>query len=115
MLPILTKGLFMKIADVCKNYFNGCQEISNFKNNDTKVNALAFLKILSYFTVIIPLIFTFVYAAASLYGRVSTTDRLSHQDQNIDHLAKKTLNLDEIDLSKITPIEDTLPHSNIIQ
>ncbi len=61
----------MKILDISKKYFNGFQEISGFKRNDSTKNALATFKILSYFTVVIPLSFAIAYGAASLSGRVS--------------------------------------------
>lgn len=81
----------MKISDVCKSYFSGFQEASNFKKNDSKTNALALLKILSYFTVVIPLGFAAVYGAASLCGRVSKKQDLSSNDKSVNDQAKKTI------------------------
>lgn len=81
----------MKVSNVCKSYFSGFQEISNFKKNDNKTNALALLKILSYFTVVIPLVFAAVYGAASLCGRVSKKYDLSSHDKNINDQAKKII------------------------
>lgn len=76
----------MKTSDLCKNYFNGFQEIFSFKNNDAKTNILAALKIFSYFTIVIPLGFA---AAASLIGRISKRTHLSPQDQNANVQVKK--------------------------
>lgn len=101
----------MKITDFCKSYFNGFQDVSNYKKNDSKTNVLAALKILSYFTVIIPLGFAAVYGAASLYGRVSKKEPLSSQDKNVNNQAKKTLAIDtskvnsQIDLLKLQKIK----------
>ena len=49
------------------------------------------LKILSYFTVVIPLGFAAVYGAAYLYGRVSKKEPLSSQDKSVNNQAKKTI------------------------
>ena len=81
----------MKLSDVCKNYFSGFQEVSNFGKNDKKTNVLAVLKILSYFTVVIPLGFAAVYGAASLCGRVSKKQHLSSQDKSMNDQAKKNI------------------------
>lgn len=81
----------MKVLDVCKNYFNGFQEVSNFRNNDSTTNVLAALKTLSYFTVVIPLGFAIAYGAASLYGRVSKKQNLSSHDKSVNNKAKTTL------------------------
>ncbi len=87
----------MKVADFCKSYFNGFQDISNYQKNDIKTNVLAAVKILSYFTVVIPLGFAAVYGAASLYGRVTKKEGLSSQDKSVNDQAKTTL------LKKDTP------------
>lgn len=84
----------MEVTDFCKSYFNGFQEASNYKKNDTKTNVLAALKILSYFTVLILLGVAAVYGAASLYGRVSKKEPLSSQDKSVNNQAKKTLIID---------------------
>lgn len=78
----------MKISDICKSYFSGFQEIYNLRQNDKTINALALLKILSYFTVVIPLGFAAVYGAASLYGRVSKKQDLSSHDKSINDKAR---------------------------
>ncbi|MBS0629399.1 MAG: hypothetical protein JSS30_04140 [Verrucomicrobia bacterium] len=60
----------MKISSYCSNYFSGFGEIYNYHKNTYSINFLAMLKILSYFTVIIPLTVGTVYGI-SLCGRVS--------------------------------------------
>lgn len=56
-----------------------------------KTNAIAVLKILSYFTFVIPLFFAAVYGAASLCGRVSKKQHLSPQDKGVHDQAMKTI------------------------
>lgn len=67
----------MKVSEVCRNYFNGFHEISNYKNNTFKVNAIAVLKIVSYGTLLIPAGVGFLYIAVSLYERVTTNRTVS--------------------------------------
>lgn len=81
----------MKILEVCTNYFYGFQNIAQFKQNDAKTNALAMLKIVSYFTVVIPLCFVALFTAASLCGRAYKMESLSPQDLNISSQAGKTI------------------------
>ncbi len=78
----------MRVTDFCKNYFNGFQDVSNYKKNDTKTNILAALKILSYFTGVIPLGLSAVYGVASLYDRVSKKVFLTSQDKSVKELSK---------------------------
>jgi hypothetical protein len=94
----------MKVVDVCKNYFNGFQEVSDFRKNDSTKNILAALKVLSYFTVLIPVGFAIAYGAASLYGRVSKKQDLSHHDQSIHDKAKTTI-LKKDNITDSTPID----------
>lgn len=71
----------MTVSRICKNYFCGFHELCNLTTNDKKTNALALLKIISYATFVIPLIFAAVYGAASFCGRVSKKDDLSSDDK----------------------------------
>ena len=89
-------GFITKAADFCESYFNGFKDISNCEKNDAKANVLAVVKILSYFTVVIPLGFAAVYGAASLYGRVSKKESLSPQDKNVHDQAMKQLNSNKV-------------------
>lgn len=84
----------MKFLNVCSNYFNAFQEISHFKENDIKTNALAILKILSYFSVVIPLGFAAAYGTASLYGRVCKIQNrdFDQSSEKSNEMAKETLN-----------------------
>lgn len=101
----------MRVSEFCKIYFNGFQDVSNCGRNNAKTNVLALLKILSYFTVVIPLGIAVVYGAASLYGRVSKKEPLSSQDKSVNEQAKKTLIKDtakvnsQIDLLKLPKVE----------
>lgn len=78
----------MNIVNACKKYFYGFNEISNIKKNDSRTNGLALLKILSYFTIIIPLAFATLYGAASLCGRVCKKQQISSLDKKVDLQAK---------------------------
>lgn len=101
----------MKLIDFYENYFYGFQDISNYQKNDVKTNVLAVVKILSYFTVVIPLGFATLYGAASLYGRISKKEPLSPQDKSVNNQAKKTSLIDaskvnsQIDLLKLPKTE----------
>lgn len=70
----------MKLSNLCKNYFNGFQQISNFKKNTKGESCLAALKILSYFTLVIP---AAVFGIGCLCGRIKKTSTTSKQDQKV--------------------------------
>lgn len=76
----------MTISQICENYFNGFYDVT--KADDCNTNVLGGLKILSYFTVIIPLIFGAIYAT-SLCGRVSQPESLSATAQRTKDLGTK--------------------------
>ena len=79
----------MRISEFCVNYFSGFHLLSNYKNNNSKINSLAILKILSYFTVVMPLGFAIVYAA-SLCGRVIKKNIFSSLDKKVQDVATQT-------------------------
>ncbi len=81
----------MILSNIYSVYFSGFQEIANFQKNDNTTNALAALKILSYFTVVIPLALAALHAASSLFGRVSIPEYLSDADRFARNLAKAAL------------------------
>lgn len=61
----------MNVLDVCKNYFN---VVDDFSSNDYTQNVLGVVKVISYATLVFPLIFGALYCVASeftLCGRVS--------------------------------------------
>lgn len=101
----------MDIRKLYNSYLNGFQEIANYKINDFKTNLVGMLKIVSYFTVVIPLSFAALYGAASLFGRVSKKESLSPQDKNVDGqaqriLIKRTEEIDtRIELSGLPQVE----------
>jgi hypothetical protein len=63
----------MAITQACESYFNGFREISNYRKNTCSENLLALVKLVSYVTVIIPVVIGIVYACASLICRVTYT------------------------------------------
>jgi O-acetyl-ADP-ribose deacetylase len=83
----------MFVSNLCKNYFNGFQEISNYEQNEAKDNTLAFLKILSYFTGVIPLCFGIVYGISSLFGRICKRSELSDDEKRVNNTAKERLSM----------------------
>lgn len=76
----------MNVSEMCKDYFNGFQDVTT--SSDTTTNVLGALKIISYFTVIIPLIFGAIYAT-SLCGRVSQPECLSATAQRTTDLGTR--------------------------
>src|ERR1700733_2481431 len=93
-------SLFMKVTDVCKDYFNGFREVSNFKKNNCTTNSFAILKIISYFLVVIPLSFAAIYGVYSLCGRVCKKQSLSSHDKTVNDKAKETLSKKDAPISK---------------
>lgn len=81
----------MKIINFCKSYFNSFQDVSNYKRSNPKTNALNILKILSYFTVVIPLGIGMLYGVASLFGRINKKPQLSSLDHQVNNRAKKII------------------------
>lgn len=77
----------MKISTICKNYFSSFYKISNCQHNDTRTN----VKILSYFTVVIPLGFAALYVLSSFCGCIIKKKSLFQQDENIHNQAKKII------------------------
>lgn len=57
------------VEECSRSYFNGFQEISNYKQNSGMKNFFAILKIASYATLIIPLIFAFALALSCIARR----------------------------------------------
>ena len=74
----------MELVTVCKDYFSGFHDIYHHKKNYVPTIALAVLKILSYFTVVIPLAFAAIYGAASIHGRINKKQELSKSDQLVN-------------------------------
>lgn len=63
----------MNIKEACENYFHGLNDLLHFRFHKNDKKFFSILKIISYFTVIIPLTMGFTYAGASLFGRVSNS------------------------------------------
>ncbi|KIC72363.1 hypothetical protein DB42_DE00090 [Neochlamydia sp. EPS4] len=80
----------MGLQALARNYFKGFHEIWNCPKNCAQLNALNLLKMFSYFILAIPVGYAAVYAAASLYGRISKNPSLSKQDQQPSNRTAKT-------------------------
>lgn len=107
----LIGGCFVDINNVCASYFNGFHDIYHCKENTFTTNALALIKIISYFTALIPIGFGVVYGLSSLIGRINKRTDLSEVDRGIVHQANKQLSQKELkkDLT-ITPNAIQLLH-----
>ncbi len=109
----LQQGGFMKITNACEQYFNAYQELSNWKNNDKWTNLGLAIEVLSYFTIVAPLIVVATYATINLTGRITSKDELSDLDFKISSTFKKhntksffcTRMLSLNDLSKLNPTD----------
>ena len=59
------------ISTTCQSYFKGCQDLNKFQESDSKKKVTSLVKVASYFTIIIPLIFGVIYAISSLFRKVT--------------------------------------------
>ena len=80
---------FMKITRHCENYFN--LDKSAFNSFVSFDNSLNFLKVISYFTVVIPLIFAAAYGLKCLYNRIKKKENLSSCDNKVKNIANEAL------------------------
>lgn len=78
-----------------ENYFKGFQEISSYRKSEKSKTVLALLKIVSYFTVLIPLGFLAVYGISSIRGRFTKKQNLSTSEEKIQNKANKVLSKNE--------------------
>lgn len=85
----------MELRESCESYFNGIYDLSNYKNNDHQTNFFAVLKVLSYFTLVIPFCVVTLYGAVSLMGRVSKKPALSPLEHKVNKQAQQTLAQEE--------------------
>lgn len=79
----------MKVHHVCKNYFNAFEELGSKNSSSTKT--LAALKVLSYLTLVAPLIMGIAYGIAKLAGRAAKKSSSSDLDNRTDQAASKML------------------------
>ena len=79
----------------CTNYLSGFDELKNFKDNDGKKNAIASLKIISYFATVFiaPAI---AWALKGLAGRFTNVTTPNPQQQRTKDAVSKTLNVKPI-------------------
>lgn len=84
----------------CRHYLRDCRSFFDHKTNHTRTTTPtkpastkvgAILKILSYFTIVIPLAVAAVYVATSLCGRVTKKKKLTPIDQTVQNKAGQTL------------------------
>lgn len=87
----------MEISSICKSYFNGFNELLDLKkqkkdSKEIKISsvALSVLKVVSYFTILIPVGFLIASGIASLYGRLSEKNELSSLDKSVKQKAQRT-------------------------
>lgn len=83
------KRCCMNVLEICKSYFSGFQDVTLPKN--LTANVLGVFKIISYFTIVIPLFFAAVYTATPLCGRVTQSQNLSDADTKTSALAHRNL------------------------
>lgn len=81
------------VSSACKGYFGGFRDLSTFSNNDACKNILGIFKVISYFTIVIPLFFGLVYGVSSLIGRVTVTssENQSDGDQRVSSASRRAL------------------------
>lgn len=89
----------------CESYFQGFQEISSYQKNDAKTTAAALVKILSYFTVVIPAVFGMVYGLSLLYGRVTQKDVLTPKERQVNEVALSNLSVKSIPSQATSNVE----------
>lgn len=77
------------VCHTCRNYFEGFQDLSTFNANNSCKNALGMLKVVSYFTILVPLFVGLTYGVFSLIGRVSVGDRHSPISQKASSICRK--------------------------
>lgn len=76
----------------CGNYLEGFQDLSTYSTNSYSKNVLGFLKVASYFTVVLPIVVGVIYGISSLLNRVSVGDSESPENQKTSSVSKKVFN-----------------------
>ncbi len=80
----------LSISNACKDYFNGFQDVQ-LKENTASKKALGLLKIVSYFSLVLPIFVGIMYATTSLIGRVTTKKDLNSEDQRVCSARDRTI------------------------
>jgi len=80
----------MDIKNACQQYFNAYNELGNRENNDKWTNAGLLIEVISYFTLVAPLIVLAAYTTASLAGRIAQKFQLSSSDLKTSDVFQKT-------------------------
>lgn len=86
------------ISNTCKSYFHAFQDLDN--NHSPSSKSLTILKIISYFTLIAPLIMGITYGIAQLMGRVKKVPPHPDMEARIEKATARSLALDHLDLNK---------------
>lgn len=81
------------VSAACKSYFQGFQDLHCDKRCDPTKNTLGFLKILTYFTIVIPLSFAIIYSCSALVGRICPQRHRRPIDREITNLSQKRITI----------------------
>lgn len=87
------------IINTCKSYFNAFQDLECKNSNSSK--SLSTLKIISYFTLIAPLIMGMTYGIAKLVGRVKKCCRNVEKESCIQNAALQNVAFSALDFHKV--------------
>lgn len=87
--------MISSVSLACKNYFEGFQDLSTFNTNNSSKNAIGVLKVVSYFTLVIPLFVGLIYGVSSLVGRVTVEDNQSPENLKTSAICRKILGVEE--------------------
>lgn len=93
----------MKITSACEQYFNAYRELGNWKNNNKWTNLGLVIEVISYFSLVAPLIVLATYTTASLAGRIAQKSQPSNLDAKTFVIFKNVLFLG--DLPKLSPAQ----------
>lgn len=79
------------VRDVCSSYFSGFSDMHCHKRCSPGINVAGLLKIVSYFTVILPLMFGIFYACSALVGRVCPQRTRKPLDKAMIEISARTI------------------------
>jgi len=99
----------VRVSDTFKNYFYGFQEANRCQNTRCK-KFLGVLKILSYFTVVFPLLAGIGYGFSALIGRVCCKKKDS-QDERVSSARDSAIGSDKEPLPSKQPISSAINYS----
>jgi len=82
----------MEVLEICREYFNGFNDLSNIQTNTRRENTSVFFRIFSYFTVIIPLCFGITYGVLEWHRFRDNSNNRSPDQGGIDHRTSEVFN-----------------------